>query len=56
MGSEMCIRDSLIGGYFLTFEFNTPQMAYNGNMLLACGYSLLAAFSFGSATVFGREY
>lgn len=46
---------ALIGGYFLTFEFNTPQMAYNGNMLLACGYSLLAAFSFGSATVFGKR-
>lgn len=46
---------ALIGGYFLTFEFNTPQMAYNGNMLLACAYSLLAAFSFGSATVFGKR-
>lgn len=46
---------ALIGGYFLTFEFNTPQMAYHGNMLLACGYSLLAAFSFGSATVFGKR-
>ena len=32
-----------------------PQMVYNGNMLLACFYALLAAFSFGSATVFGKR-
>ncbi len=46
---------ALIGGYLLTFQFNMPQMVYNGNMLLACFYSLLAAFSFGSATVFGKR-
>lgn len=46
---------ALIGGYLLTFQFNMPQMVYNGNMLLACFYALLAAFSFGSATVFGKR-
>ena len=46
---------ALIGGYLLTFQFNMPQMVYNGNMLLACLYALLAAFSFGSATVFGKR-
>ena len=45
----------LIGGYLLTFQFNMPPMVYNGNMLLACLYALLSAFSFGSATVFGKR-
>ena len=46
---------ALIGGYLLTFQFNLPQMIYSDNMLLACFYALLAAFSFGSATVFGKR-
>lgn len=45
---------ALIGGYFLTFETNLPTFA-GGNIALACLYSLLAAFSFGSATVFGKR-
>ncbi len=45
---------ALLGGYFLTFEANLPTMSGN-NIGLACFYSLLAAFSFGSATVFGKR-
>ena len=46
---------ALIGGYFLTFEFHLPSLVHSGKMLPAAGYSLLAAFSFGSATVFGKR-
>ncbi len=45
---------ALIGGYFLTFEFNLPEVV-GKNLILAAGYSMLAAFSFGSATVFGKK-
>lgn len=45
---------ALLGGYFLTFETNIPSFS-GDNILLACLYSLLAAFSFGSATVFGKR-
>ncbi|MCI7680714.1 DMT family transporter [Fusobacterium necrophorum subsp. funduliforme] len=45
---------ALLGGYFLTFEGNLPTMS-GSNIGLACFYSLLAAFSFGSATVFGKR-
>jgi drug/metabolite transporter (DMT)-like permease len=46
---------SLLAGYFLTFEFNVPEMVSNGNMLKASLFSILAAFSFGSGTVFGKK-
>ncbi len=46
---------AIIGGYFLTFEFNVPTLAHNGKMLPAALFALLAAFSFGSATVFGKR-
>jgi drug/metabolite transporter (DMT)-like permease len=42
-------------GYFLTFEFHVPEVVSGGNMLPAALYALLAAFSFGSATVFGKK-
>ncbi len=45
---------ALISGYFLTFEFNLPEVV-GENLILAAGYSMLAAFSFGSATVFGKR-
>ncbi len=56
--SQHFIRWSLVaimGGYFLTFEFHTPSLAHNGKMLPAALFALLAAFSFGSATVFGKR-
>lgn len=46
---------ALIGGYFLTFEFNIPEFSVGNNLPIAAFYSLLAAFSFGSATVFGKK-
>ncbi|GLI56681.1 membrane protein [Propionigenium maris DSM 9537] len=46
---------ALVGGYFLTFEFNLPVVINNGNLLKACMLSMFAAFSFGSGTVFGKR-
>lgn len=46
---------ALLGGYIMTFEFSLPHMSVNGNISLASMYALLAAFSFGSATVFGKR-
>lgn len=45
---------ALLAGYFLTFEFNLPEVV-GDNLILAASYSILAAFSFGSATVFGKR-
>lgn len=45
---------SLISVYFLTFEFKSPALLPKNNILAAM-YSLLAAFSFGSSTVFGKK-
>ena len=45
---------SLIAIYLLTFEFKSPALLPKNNILAAM-YSLLAAFSFGSATVFGKK-
>ncbi len=46
---------AIIAGYFLTFNFSLPSMSTDSNMILAAMYALLAAFSFGSATVFGKS-
>jgi drug/metabolite transporter (DMT)-like permease len=46
---------ALIGGYFLTFETHLPVSVDKAQMLPAAAYALLAAFSFGSATVFGKR-
>ncbi|MEJ2638941.1 MAG: DMT family transporter [Desulfosarcinaceae bacterium] len=46
---------ALAGGYLLTFQAHLPATANNGQMLPAAAYALLAAFSFGSATVFGKR-
>jgi len=46
---------ALLGGYFLTFEFNLPVVLNNGNLLKACMLSIFAALSFGSGTVFGKR-
>lgn len=45
---------SLVAIYLLTFEFKSPALLPKNN-LLASLYSLLAAFSFGSSTVFGKK-
>jgi drug/metabolite transporter (DMT)-like permease len=45
---------ALLGSYLLTFGFHKP--VFEGNMLfIAALWSLLAAFSFGSSTVFGKQ-
>jgi drug/metabolite transporter (DMT)-like permease len=46
---------AVVGSYFLTFELHSPALAGDGNMLPAAFYSLIAAFSFGSSTVFGKR-
>ena len=46
---------SLLAGYFLTFEFHIPELTGGGNILKASLLSILAAFSFGSGTVFGKK-
>lgn len=43
---------AIVGSYFLAFGLHLPSFQGN-NMAIA--YSLLAAFSFGSATVFGKK-
>ena len=45
---------ALVGSYFLTFGFEQPL--FDGNaMFIAALLSLLAAFAFGSSTVFGKK-
>lgn len=44
---------ALLSGYFLTFGFAMPSLSIS-NYVQASFYAVLAAFSFGSATVFGK--
>ncbi|MBC2856676.1 DMT family transporter [Cetobacterium sp. 2A] len=46
---------ALISGYLLTFQFSLPVLGDNKNIGLASLYAILAAFSFGSSTVFGKK-
>ncbi|NQV08255.1 EamA family transporter [Candidatus Woesearchaeota archaeon] len=46
---------AIIAGYFLTFGFHPPNLETGSNTVYAALYALLAAFSFGSATVFGKK-
>ena len=45
---------ALLGGYFLTFGLGLPNLHSTSNSTLATMYALLAAFSFGSSTVFSK--
>jgi len=45
---------AIISGYFLTFGLHLPQIGTNHNMIYAALFALLAAFSFGSSTVFSK--
>ena len=45
---------AIVAGYFLTFGWNLPQIDANQNMIYAALFALLAAFSFGSSTVFSK--
>lgn len=44
---------AIVSGYFLTFGIAMPNLSIT-NYVQASFYALLAAFSFGSATVFGK--
>jgi len=46
---------AITAGYFLTFGFNLPDLTTGNNTALAAGFSLLAAFAFGSSTVFSKK-
>lgn len=45
---------AIVGGYFLTFGFSLPDLAVDRNTLYASLLAILAAFSFGSSTVFSK--
>jgi drug/metabolite transporter (DMT)-like permease len=45
---------ALLGGYFLTFGLHAPDLRTGTNTALSAMYALLAAFSFGSSTVFSK--
>ncbi|MCD4772108.1 MAG: DMT family transporter [Bacteroidales bacterium] len=46
---------ALIASYFMTFGFNLPNFNTGTNTLIAALWALLAAFSFGSSTVFSKK-
>lgn len=46
---------AIVASYFLTFGFSVPRLDTDANTTLAALYALLAAFSFGSSTVFGKK-
>ncbi len=46
---------AISASYFLTFGFNLPNLVTGSQTALAAGFSLLAAFAFGSSTVFSKK-
>ncbi|HMM10851.1 MAG TPA: DMT family transporter [Bacteroidales bacterium] len=46
---------AIISGYFLTFGWNLPDFKTGSNTIYASLLALLAAFSFGSSTVFSKK-
>lgn len=46
---------AIIASYFLTFGFTIPEFNTGDNTFLAAMYALVAAFSFGSSTVFSKK-
>jgi drug/metabolite transporter (DMT)-like permease len=46
---------AIVGGYFLAFGLKVPRIEADNDTLLAAGFALLAAFSFGSSTVFSKK-
>ena len=45
---------ALISGYFMTFGFRAPDFETGSKTAISAMYALLAAFSFGSSTVFSK--
>ncbi len=46
---------AIIGGYFVTFGVDLPNLSTGDKTAMAALFSLIAAFSFGSSTVFGKR-
>jgi len=46
---------AIVASYFLTFGFESPTINSDRNTVHAALYALLAAFSFGSSTVFSKK-
>ena len=46
---------AIIASYFLTFGYSLPSISMDDNTIQAALYALLAAFSFGSSTVFSKK-
>lgn len=46
---------AIVAGYFLTFGLHVPDMETHSRTAMAAAFSLLAAFSFGSSTVFSKK-
>lgn len=46
---------AIAASYFLTFGFNLPGISTDSNTIYAALFALLAAFSFGSSTVFSKK-
>ncbi len=46
---------AIMAGYFLTFGLNKPNIHADANTIKAALLSILAAFSFGSSTVFSKN-
>ncbi len=46
---------AIIASYFMTFGFHLPNFKTGNNTLIAALWALLAAFSFGSSTVFSKK-
>ena len=46
---------AIVASYFLTFGFSLPNVENHPNTIYAALYALLAAFSFGSSTVFSKK-
>ncbi len=46
---------AIVASYFLTFGFSLPNIEAHPNTIYAALFALLAAFSFGSSTVFSKK-
>lgn len=46
---------AIVASYFLTFGFSIPFASLNDNTFMAAMFAILAAFSFGSSTVFSKK-
>ncbi len=46
---------AILASYFLTFGFSRPDISLDDNTFKAALYAIVAAFSFGSSTVFSKK-